>query len=58
MQTGRQDGNRLMSAELAALVRSGVVTREEALAQSTERKELERQLGRPGEMPASRSART
>ena len=51
MQTGRQEGNRLMSAELAALVKSGVVTREEALAHSTERKELERQLGRPGEMP-------
>jgi hypothetical protein len=46
-----------MSAELATLVKSGVVTREEALQHSTERKELERLLGRPAETPASRSAR-
>jgi twitching motility protein PilT len=45
MQTGRKDGNRLMSAELAALVRSGVVTREEAQSRSAEPKELERLLG-------------
>lgn len=57
MQTSRQEGNRVMSAELATLVKSGVVTREEALQHSTERKELERLLGRPAETPASRSAR-
>ena len=45
MQTGRKDGNRLMSAELAALVSSGVVTREEAMSRSAEPKELERMLG-------------
>jgi twitching motility protein PilT len=44
MQTARKEGNRLMNAELAALVRKGVVTREEALAHSTEQKELERLL--------------
>jgi twitching motility protein PilT len=44
MQTGRQEGNRLMNAELAALVKTGVVTPEEALSHSTERKELERLL--------------
>ncbi len=54
MQTGRKDGNRLMSAELAALVRSGVVTREEALSRSAEPKELERMLGAAA---AGRSAR-
>ena len=53
MQTARQEGNRLMSTELAALVKSGVVTREEALAHSTERKELERLLGR--EAPSSQT---
>jgi twitching motility protein PilT len=57
MQTSRQEGNRLMSAELAALVRSGTVTREEAMAHSTERKELERVLGRAAETPGSRAAR-
>jgi twitching motility protein PilT len=56
MQTGRKEGNRLMSAELAALVKSGVVTREEALSRSTEQKELERLLA--GEATAARSART
>ena len=45
MQTGRKDGNRLMSAELAALVRGGVVSREEAMSRSAEPKELERMLG-------------
>jgi twitching motility protein PilT len=57
MQTGRAEGNRLMNVELAALVKSGVVTREEALSHSTERKELERLLGRPGETPPAWSAR-
>ena len=46
-----------MSAELATLVKRGVVTREEALSHSTERKELERLLGRPPETPAARSAK-
>ena len=57
MQTSRQEGNRLMNAELAALVKSGAVTREEALSHSTERKELDRLLGRPAETPGSRVAK-
>jgi twitching motility protein PilT len=44
MQTGRQEGNRLMNPELATLVKTGVVTPEEALSHSPERKELERLL--------------
>jgi twitching motility protein PilT len=57
MQTSRQEGNRLMSGELATLVKSGVVTREEALSHSDDRKELERLLARPAETTASRSTK-
>ena len=48
MQTGRQEGNRLMTNELATLVQTGVITAEEALSHSTERKELERLLAQSG----------
>jgi len=52
MQTGRKEGNRLLNQELAALVKSGVVTRDEALSRAADRKDLERVLTAAGSAPS------
>jgi twitching motility protein PilT len=51
MQTGRQQGQRILNQELAALVKNRVVERDEALSKAPDRKDLERMLG-AAERPA------